>query len=83
MSGGDMPCAGCGAPIVGTPDELCFHCEGEELAAERQAELDAPLYLTCTCGQPAAPSAGLCDRCRENYEASLDSDRRWWTGGGL
>lgn len=29
----NMPCAGCGAPVVGTPDELCFHCEGLEASA--------------------------------------------------
>lgn len=47
------------------------------------AYTDAPTIPCATCGQPAAPSAGLCDRCRESYEASLDSDRRWWMEGGL
>lgn len=48
---------------------------------ERRAQ--APTIPCGTCGQPATPSAGLCDRCRESYEASLDSDRRWWMEGGL
>lgn len=79
-----MPCAGCGAPIVGTPDELCFHCEGHELAAEHQAALDAQLpALPCVCGQPAHPSTGLCERCRESYDAALSSDRAYWLGEGL
>lgn len=31
----NLPCPGCGAPVVGTPDELCFHCEGAQEADAR------------------------------------------------
>lgn len=37
----DMPCAGCGAPVVSTPDELCFHCEGAEASQYDDPEDEA------------------------------------------
>lgn len=49
-------------------------------AAQRAQAVTSPC---AACGQPARPSSGLCERCREGYEAEMESARAWWMGEGL
>lgn len=66
----------------------CMYCDtygtpAEQAQERAEAAAALPTEPCSTCGQPACPSTGLCERCRESYDAEMDSSRAHWLGEAL
>ncbi|WP_155300918.1 hypothetical protein [Deinococcus kurensis] len=71
-----MPC---------TPERALRRQRADRIMEAIRDEMRAQVFTEpcATCGQPARPETGLCERCRESYDAVLSSDRAYWLGEGL